>query len=76
MMNKSLDESEYKLINFFENKGKLPPLKVSVHNIYYKSAAKERTLEGFLNKCKEMIRENEQNRMKSASPCKYVKKFF
>lgn len=75
IMNRSLDESECRLIDLFKNKGKLPPLKVAVYNIYYKSAAKERTLEGFLNKCKEMIRENKQNKMRSTSPCRFVKKF-
>ena len=71
---KSLDETEYKLLDLHEVRCNLPPLKLSNYNIYYKSAARERTLEGFLTKCKEMIKETEENRMKSASPYKISKK--
>lgn len=75
ILNKSLDEAEYRFIDFCGPKGRLPPLKLGNYNVHYKTAAKERTLEGFLNRCKEMIKESAQNRMKSASPCKYSKKF-
>ena len=71
---KSFDEAEYKLLDLHAVKNYLPPLKLCNYNSYFKSAAKERTIEGFLTKCKEMIKETEENRMKSASPCKIIKK--
>jgi hypothetical protein len=73
---KSLDEAEYKLLDLRGAKYSLPPLKLSNYNLYYRSAAKESTLEGFLSKCKEMIKESKHSRMKSASPSKYNKKIY
>ena len=71
---KSFDECEYKLLDLHAVRYNLPPIKLNNYNFYYKSAAKERTIEGFLTKCKEMIKETEESRMKSASPCKFTKK--